>query len=275
MKRKSIHLLGLMLVMFIVMACSLSGSGSGNQPASVEETPTSEVGGAEESVVPTEAMPVTGTGVCANPYYPVREGSQWSYTDTSTVSEPFTWTDTITSVRSDGFTLTSQISGVSRTQEWQCKPEGLVALELGGGPAGSLTTGDLNLDMQTQNVNGVTYPAQITAGDSWNYSLEFMGTMNIAGQSAEATGDTSADFSAVGVETVTVPAGTFEAMKVDAVTTITINATVQGMTVPVTFTGTTSSWYAQGVGWIKSVGTGNFAGQEYTETTELDSYNIP
>jgi len=257
----------------MIMACSFGAGGSEEESIPTADS-SSGIGGGGE-VTTDSNMPVTGAGICANAYYPVREGAQWSYTDTSSVSEPFTWTDTITSVRSDGFTLTSQIDEVSRTQEWQCKPEGLVALELGGGSAGSLSTEDLNLDMQTQNVSGVTYPVEISVGDTWNYSLEYTGVMNIAGQSAEATGNTNADFSAVGVETVTVPAGTFEAMKVDLVTTITINATVQGTTIPVTFTGTTTSWYAQGVGWIKSVGTGNFAGQEYTETIELESYNIP
>ena len=99
--------------------------------------------------------------------------------------------------------------------------------------------------------------------------------MNIAGQSAEANGDESATFTALGVESVSVPAGTFEAMKVEVVTTININATFQGTTVPVTFTGTTTSWYVQGVGWVKSVSTSEFGGISSSDTIELQSYSIP
>jgi hypothetical protein len=64
-------------------------------------------------------------------------------------------------------------------------------------------------------------------------------------------------------------------MKVEVQTTININSTFQGVTVPVTFTGTTTSWYAQGVGWVKSISMSDFGGITSTDTIELQSYSIP
>ena len=99
--------------------------------------------------------------------------------------------------------------------------------------------------------------------------------MDIAGQTAEAEGDTIYNYTAIGVESVSVPAGTFEAMKVEVVTTVNINATFQGTTVPVTFTSTTTSWFAQGVGWVKSDSVSDFGDISTSESIELVSYNIP
>jgi hypothetical protein len=77
------------------------------------------------------------------------------------------------------------------------------------------------------------------------------------------------------MESVTVPAGTFDAMKVQVVTTFSASVSFQGLTVPVRFSSTTLSWYAAGTGWVKSESTGDLMGQAYTETLELQWYNIP
>ena len=275
MERKPIKLFGLLVALIFVMACSLAGEGSTQVPAETtvpENAAQDQI--TEEPVEPT-VSPETGVadvaGSCANPYYPVREGSTWNYLSTSTVAEDYSFTDTITSVREDGYTLTTGFDGLTRTQEWACKPEGLVALQLGGG----LSTAGSNLTVETQNASGVTYPTEINAGDTWQYKLDFTGTMDIAGQPGDATGSTQSDFTALGLESVTVPAGTFDAMKVQVITTFSADVTFQGVTVPVTFTSTTMSWYTEGVGWVKSESSGDFAGQSFTETVELQWYNIP
>jgi len=276
MKCKLVHLIGILAVLYSVTACSLPGSSSADETVSVGETAVGESGSGDESVMVTEEpLPTEESGLCANAYYPVREGATWNYTITSDFAGDQNWTDTISSVRDDGFTLTSVYDELTRTQEWACKPEGLLALQMGGGPAGTLTMSAAQLTVETQNVTGVTYPAELSAGSQWSQSHEFMGTMDIAGQAAEAEGNEQADFTAIGVESVTVPAGTFDAMKVEVQTTININSTFQGVTIPVTFTGTTTSWYAHGVGWVKSVSTGEFGGITSSETTELQSYSIP
>jgi hypothetical protein len=184
-------------------------------------------------------------------------------------------TNTISSVRSDGFTVTVEFDEVTLTQEWACTPNGLLALESGGGGAGTVTTDNLSLMIDTQNASGLTYPAEIQAGSTWQHTLDYSGTMEIAGQSGEAQGNTIYDYTAIGVESVSVPAGTFEAMKIDIVTTINITATFQGTTMPLTLTSTGASWFVQGVGWVKSVSQLDMGGIQSTDTIVLQSYSIP
>jgi hypothetical protein len=275
MEMKKIRtILSLLLAMVFVTACSLPGNETPTQTIPATEQPQATA--TEPSGTPEESgMPVAGEGLCANAYYPVREGATWSYQSTGSPAGDYSYTDTITAVREDGFTLTSQFEGVTRTQEWACKPEGLVALQLGGPSAATLNTQDMQLNLTVNNVSGVTFPSEITTGDEWEHMLEFEGDLDIAGTPAEATGGAESNFSALGAEGVTVPAGTFDAMKVQVDSTITINATFQGISMPVAFSGSYTFWFAQGVGPVKASGTGEVVGTSFTETIELQSYNIP
>jgi hypothetical protein len=72
-----------------------------------------------------------------------------------------------------------------------------------------------------------------------------------------------------------VPAGTFEALKVNVDVTLNINAAYEGINLPVAFSGKYTYWFVQGVGWVKASGTGNVLGSSFSETTELQSYNVP
>ena len=79
----------------------------------------------------------------------------------------------------------------------------------------------------------------------------------------------------MGRETITVPAGTFEAVKIQSNSTIDISTSFEGIEVPVKFNGTTISWYVPGIGFVKSVENGDFGGTAFAATTELQSYSIP
>ncbi len=228
-------------------------------------------------IVPTlnQAIPNTGTS-CDNPLYPVRQNAAWTYSNTGGQTSPFTYTDTITNVRVDGFTLTSQFSNLTRTQEWLCKPEGLQALQLGGGTAAVIATQGLTANFTTSDVTGITLPANITPGLQWTYGLNMQGTMATpSDQNAEANGSVSVVMQEMGTESITVPAGTFNAAKIQATSTFDIMASFQGVGIPVKFTGTSILWYAPGVGLVKSVDNGDFGGSTFSATTELQSYNIP
>ena len=249
---------GLLYILLLITGCS--------------STPTAEVPLEQpESLAPD----VNATsGLCANSHQPVVNGATWNYSISGTMGNS-SFTNTITSIREDGFTMTVEFDDLTLNQEWACSQEGLLALQMGGGNAGLLTTGDTRLELATQNASGVTYPKEISPGDKWTYSLDFTGTMDIAGQSADVVGDTQSNFTAIGVESITVPAGTFEAMKIESGITITISSTFQGTTVPVTFNGTSTSWIAPGVGWVKSISSSDFGGVTSSETIDLQWYNIP
>ncbi len=271
MKHKSLKLSGWILVIFFMMACSALGGGG-----TEETTPTdAPVPSEEGSVIPSEEPSIPDSGMCANAYYPVVEGATWSYYGTSTANDDFSFTNTITSTRSDGFTVTVDFDNLTLTQEWACTPDGILALDMGGGTAGTLRADNINLVMDTQNASGITYPKEILPGSTWTHTLDFTGTMDFSGETAEVSGDTAYNYTAIQVESVTVPAGTFDAMKVDIATTINIISNFQGTSVPVTFTSTSTSWYAEGVGWIKTVSMSDTFGIASTDTVELQSYNIP
>jgi hypothetical protein len=275
----------ILLILMLVSACSSGnaatpiGSASTNTPTStdtpvVTDTPVATITPAE-TATPEAGLPITGSGQCVNAYYPVREGATWTYASTGGPTGGYGFTDTITSVREDGFTLTSQFGNLTRTQEWACRPEGLVALQLGGTSAATLNNDNMQVTLDVDNVSGVTYPATINPGDTWQHALEFTGTITVAGQNVTAKGDAQASFQAVDNESVTVPAGTFDALKIHVDTTININGNFNGVRFPVTMTAPYDYWFVQGVGWVKASGTGSLSGQSFSETIELQSYNIP
>ena len=244
-------------------ACSASNS---------QTTPTAEPPTQGTSPQPTSSV----SGLCSNPLYPVIQGATWTYSNTGSPAGSFTYTDTITSVRPDGFTLTTQFTDLTRTQEWACKQEGLQALQLGGANSAAITTQGLSAEFTSSNVTGITLPANITSAMQWTYGLDINGSVAMPGdQSAEASGTVSIDLKEAGSESVTVPAGTFNATKIEAKSTFDLNASFQGIKVPVKFTDTSILFYVPGVGLVKSIENGDIGGNSFSSTTELQTYNIP
>ncbi len=268
-KNKIKSVLSLLLMIFLA-ACSSQTTPSPTE-TQIIATQAPQVTATEIATEP----PTTSEGLCANMYYPVREGSTWSYKSTGGPSGEYSFTDTITSVRDDGFTLSTQFGSLTRTQEWACKPEGLVALQLGGAPAAMINSQNMQLDLNVKNATGVTFPSTINPGDEWQHNLDFEGKMSVANQEGSATGNALTKFKAVGNESVTVPAGTFDALKIQVDTTLNFNVSVQAISVPVSFSGSYNYWFVQNVGWVKASGTGSISGTSFSETIELQSYNIP
>jgi hypothetical protein len=219
--------------------------------------------------------PVSSNGGCTNDFYPVREGATWTYSSTGGPAGGNGFTDTITSVRADGFTLTSQFGDLIRTQEWACTPQGLVALQLGGTSAAILNEDNMQATLHVDNVSGVTFPAAINPGDTWQHTLEFTGKVTVAGQAIDAKGVAQSSFQAMEFESVTVPAGTFDALKIHVETTIDISGNFNGISFPVKVTTPYDYWFAQRVGWVKASGTGNVGDETFSETIELQTYHIP
>jgi hypothetical protein len=271
MEQKKIRtVLSFLLTIMFLAACSFPA----NTPTLVPQATQTE--SATEAPATSEAgVPATGAGLCANAYYPVRQGATWTYKSTGSPAGDYSFTDTITSIREDGFTLSTQFNNITPTQEWACKPEGLVALQFGGAPAALLNAQSMQLDVEASNVNGVTFPSQINSGDQWQHSLDLEGNVSVANQSATAKGSAQNNFTAIGVESVTVPAGTFDAIKIKVDTTVNLTASYKGLPLPVKFTASYTYWFTPGVGWVKASGTGDVAGTSFSETMELQSYNIP
>lgn len=225
--------------------------------------------------VPTATPTAGAQGACANSLYPVVEGATWTYAGTGGPAGSYAFTDTITVVRPDGFTLTSVFNNeVTRTQEWICKPEGLVAMQLPG-VAGSLTANQFQAQFEASDIRGITLPASVSPGEKWPFGLNIKGTLTAGSTTAQADGDAGFAFQAISLESISVPAGTFNAMKIDTVLTLDFTATVSGLSVPLKLILNGASWYAPGIGMVKTVARGDLAGQSFSDTLELQSYSIP
>jgi hypothetical protein len=264
MNRKlHIRVLLTLLLALVIQACNREIRQPTEQPTP-EPTPTE-----------TAQPQVEDLGPCSNPLYPVKPGATWTYKSAGSLSGDYSFTDTITALRDDGFTLTSQFENLSIAQEWACKPEGLASLTFGGGIAAGISTSGVKMDLTTTNVQGVILPKAVNPGDQWPYSLDFEGSMEYSGASADTQGTASFTFNALGEESVTVPAGTFNAMKIHVDLTLDMQVTYSGFNTPAVFTTSSDVWFAPGVGWVKATSSGEVLGTAYNETIELQSYNIP
>ncbi len=220
--------------------------------------------------------PLTSSPLCDNALLPTNQGATWTYISTGGPGGTFTYTDTVTAERADGFTITSQFSDLVRTQEWSCQNDGLKALQLGGGTAAGISTLGMTGAFTSAEITGVSLPKEVTSGMTWNYSLKMQGTMAMPGdQQAQSSGVYSVTMMELGRETITVPAGTFEAVKIQSNAIIDILTNFSGIEVPIKFNGTTISWYVPGVGFVRSIENGDFGGTIFAATTELQSYSIP
>jgi hypothetical protein len=264
--------------LLLVIAMFLAACGGAAPSGGTGEETGGQTGGeVQASEAPAEAGGGAQiTGACANQYYPVTEGTTRTYSATGGI-EDFTYTETISGVAPDGFTVTTSYSlegNLQTTQRWACQSDGLVALDYNGGPSAALSTEGLSVQYNTTGVTGVTVPANLGVGTAWNQTLTIEGDMVIGeGMTGHATGDVSYSANAVGTESVTTPAGTFDAIKVEIQQNFNVTADLSGVSVPVAFTGTTTTWYAPGVGMVKSIVTIDL--MESTTTVELQSYTIP
>lgn len=261
----------------IFTACSnATATPTSTSISSTEFIPATDLPVVSPTSTITTTIPDTAvTSLCANQYYPVREGATWTYQSTGSPADDDRFTDTITSVRDDGFTLTTEYEKFTHTQEWTCTAEGLLALQLGGPVVSALQSQAIHLNLGLKNVSGITFPRDIVAGDRWQQILELEGDMNIAGEEGTASGTAQMNFSAIGTEAVSVPAGDFDAMKIQADMLVNLDVTYEGLTVPVTYTAVYTYWFAPDVGWVKANGNAHMTVQSFTENIELQSYEIP
>jgi hypothetical protein len=250
-------LLGISLVLSL-QACNLPG---------ISPTPLAD----SSAAAPQSLPPASGGSACSNPLYPVVKGASWTYSITGIASDTFT--HSITDVRADGFTDQDLFaSGVMRTGEWKCDQGALTALSPLTGPASAITANNMAATFNTTEMTGVTLPAGVKPGDTWNQDFNIEGTQSVGGQNVAATGKVGFACTAGLGESVTVTAGPFNAQRVDCTINLTVAVNIGGLQVPTSFSADTSMWYAPGVGLVRldSAITGMGNG-----SIELTAYSLP
>ncbi len=216
--------------------------------------------GTEDAVSPAQEA-------CFNLYQPIAVGASWTYQISGITND--TYTHSISALRADGFSGQDVFgSGTTRSSEWKCAGGDLT--DLSGGA--NVAAGGESFAFVTKATSGISLPAALKPGVAWTQLVVLEGEREAGGQKILTRNNVSVNCSAVKVETVSVPAGTFDALRLECLTKIEI-LTVNGEnTTPLSnFEFTSSAWYAPGVGMVKSEGEG-LGGQ--TQTT-LTSYSLP
>jgi hypothetical protein len=240
----------------VVLALAVAACGLG--------TSSPGIGSSQEPGGPNSTSQ-SGSGLCDNPYQPVVESATYSRTSTSSLGQG-SYTGTISHVTSTGFdidragTLPSGRTYTS-TEVWVCTPDGLAQYLTNDLAAIYTGSNGATVTVSVNTNQGVTLPNSINPGDTWTQHMN----ADVTGPDSTTNWDVTYDFTALGNETVTVPAGTFTAMKI----AFHVTSASQGQTV---LEADLDFWAAPGVGLVMSDFTFGGAVQS---TTVLTAYNIP
>ncbi|HEY5611244.1 MAG TPA: hypothetical protein VIL97_08550 [Thermoanaerobaculia bacterium] len=171
---------------------------------------------------------------CQYAYWPVASGTQWEYRLETRTTDPILkerkWSqievEKIASVGPDGFIVertyqSSEIGNGKSTKAFSCTPAGLV------------------LDSETSNgtvlrYRGIQLPASPSRGATFDHAVVLDPTQSIP-----------IAHRVIGLEEVTVPAGTFNALRVDY-------RTVMDAGPDVRIEGNGSKWFAEGRGLVRA-----------------------
>lgn len=247
------------ILILSMLACNL---GKGPVPSEDTTTSVTEAASGENST--------NSSGTCTNPYQPVIAGATWNYKLTGPV--PDTFTRSILSVEASGFTDQDVFgTGVTRQSKWNCDNGNLIALNPSGGNSSSVSTENLTADFHTTELSGVTLPSALNPGDIWNQTATIEGEQDINGTKIPSKNQFTNSCKAIGIESVTVEADTFDAMRFDCEANMTITITMQDNPIETSIKFNTINWYAENIGLVKTVTTG----EGLDSTIELLSYNIP
>lgn len=259
------HKFSFFLASILLISASLACNIGASAPTLESEAP--QIENATEEVI-IESAP---TNSCENLYFPVVVGATWNYSISGPVPDTYVHTilsnDSNTFVEQDTFA-----SGVVRTGNWNCENGNLIALEKKDDNSANVNVEGVSVDFKTVEASGVTLPASINSGDVWEQMIFLQGTQTINGETFPASNRVSTACKAIGIESVSVVAGTFDAMRVECVITMDITLEMQaGNPTATTLNLNAVNWYAPNIGLVKNTNTGG----GLDGSIELVSYTIP
>jgi Ca-activated chloride channel family protein len=216
---------------------------------------------AVESLEPGPVASSSGDA-CDHRYFPLRSGATWNY---ATSEGSSTWT--VTSAGGGAATMDFGVPGGTFTVHWSCGDGGVSSYDFGSFGSSDLA-GFGTIEVVSTSGTWIPSAEMLEGGSSWSHEFTTTVSGGAEGITVDITATTSEDWTASGVESVSVPAGTFEAIRVDGSATTSISGGF--FDVPATSV-THTFWYAPGVGivkWVTSM-------EGYTGTGDLTSYTIP
>ena len=220
---------------------------------------------------------VQGSGDCAHDYYPLAPGYSITYRNTAGESQT-EYTMVVADAGDEAARMEfsfppeeEEDEPMSFTQELICSdgnilPQGYLDM--------SSAFGDVRVSMETDNVEGVLLPQALPVGATWDTSYDLTvtpeeGSFPMAGFGS-MTSSLSITNSVLTEESVTVPAGTYDTLKVESVTTTVTEIPGLPSSVPPTETTVTNyQWWAEGVGLVK------MENSDGSSVTEAVSVSLP
>lgn len=221
----------------------------------------------ESAQTPSAPVAMHG-GNCDNAYYPLKKGIKATYA-THFPGHDSTYSWEVTDATDDSATLTYTFSPTLHvTSEISCTGDGLQAktyMDLGSAMSGG------KVSAKTTSASGSIFPKDVHPGSVWTsrYEVETENNMPAAAKLGMKTGHmvVSTTSTAMGEESVTVPAGTFTALKVEAKMLIHMSL---GANMPSIDTQTTSvSYFVKGKGLVKTETTDSRGGTSGMEATSI------
>jgi hypothetical protein len=253
MSKKSLFMItALILPVLILSACNLP-----ERQVSQVQTPNST------AVVIPKPSP-TPVSMCDNQYFPSTLGNTWEYSGSNTALGDYSRTDTVTSSNAEAFSVGTTSSGVTYGVDYGCSKAGLTASNPVQQYAGALVSGpNAPVSIKLSSLTGITLPAKLAPGNTWQQTADFEATS----PQLNMNGKIVIDYTAVGYENVTVPYGTFNTMRVDAIIRILVTPLkIEAGTYNV------STWLAPEVGIIKSEGTSHVSGIDFSDSMQLTRF---
>jgi len=224
---------------------------------------------AEEAFDPRPELGAsTSVHACDHPYLPLRTGASWSY---ATTEGAYTWSVTSASGSAEAASATMDFSvpEVNFTVHWTCSPAGITSYDFG--TISSSAYGAI-ASVEVASSSGSWLPAaeSMVPGFSWSNDYTTVISTSAEGFSIETTATTSESWTVAGIGTVAIPAGTFDALRIDGTATTTVTSSSFGIAIPPS-TWSQSFWLVEGVGIVRY----STSGEGYTSSAELTSYSIP
>ncbi|MCS7089068.1 MAG: hypothetical protein NZL91_10290, partial [Thermoflexales bacterium] len=190
---------------------------------------------------------------CGNRYQPLTQGSMWVYQALGT--PPMVFTRTVAQVEGNRATVEDSfvVEGMTlrRADTWFCDNGAVTNLALGGIAGVNVLGADMRFNIKRRE--GVSLPADPQPGTQWSQVIEYDGNMQVVGQNITTANTLQSTCTAKGLERVEVPAGVFEALRVECSAEIRSQISMEGappMESPMSVQDT--SWYAPGVGLVRS-----------------------
>ena len=244
--------------------------------AACAQSPTALPSGNIGSSAAATSQPVNASsgGGCSNAYFPTSIGTNWSYSSSGSPLGDYTYTWKVTDLSDKGFSTDDQYStGVNATIKWNCQNGNLAALN-GGSNSLTLSTSKVKMTSDSVTAQGYNIPANFDTGASWSEKVSVDGTVaTSATKTVKTQIVTNLNCSTAGTDSITVPAGKFDTVKVSCSQTVSVSALLQGTPVPAgaPVTVNITNWYAKGVGLVQSIRNGGTIG---TETIVLTQYKV-